>query len=194
LNEPSDEPDPPTLYQRLDMTAHRPYARREYARRLAWEWVQRTAIRFSPRRAHRWRNWWLRRFGAEIAGATRPTTRIVHPWLLSLGSFSLLGEEVTVYNLGPVTIGEHSVVSQRAYLCAGSHDYTRPDLPLTRDPIRIGSGVWICAEAFIGPGVTIGDNAIVGARAVVARDVPPATIVAGNPARVIKTRPQPGAD
>jgi putative colanic acid biosynthesis acetyltransferase WcaF len=116
---------------------------------------------------------------------------VVHPWLLALGQHTVLSDGVVVYNLGPVKIGEHTVVSQDVYLCAGTHDYTRVDLPLQRPPITIGSGVWVCAGAFIGPGVTIGDNAIVGARAVVMQDVPPATIVAGNPAKVIKERPKP---
>jgi putative colanic acid biosynthesis acetyltransferase WcaF len=85
-------------------------------------------------------------------------------------------------------VGDHSVVSQDASLCAGTHDHTRADLPLQRPPIHIGSGVWVCAEAFIGPGVTIGNNSVVGARAVVAGDVPAAVVVAGNPAKVVKTR------
>jgi putative colanic acid biosynthesis acetyltransferase WcaF len=87
-----------------------------------------------------------------------------------------------------VTIGNHSVISQDAYLCAGTHDYTQPTLPLLREPITIGHGVWIAAGAFIGPTVTVGDNCVVGARAVVMKDVPPGMVVAGNPARVIKQR------
>src|SRR5204863_703356 len=80
---------------------------------------------------------------------------------------------VDLYNLGPVTIGDHTVLSQRVFVCAGTHDYTRAELPLLRPPIRIGHGVWIAAEAFVAPDVTIGDNAVVAARAVVTRDVPP---------------------
>ncbi len=80
------------------------------------------------------------------------------------------------------------MVSQRTHLCAGTHDYSLPDLPLRRPPIRIGSGGWICADAFIGPGVTVHDNSVVGARAVVTKDVPAGMVVAGNPARVVKTR------
>jgi putative colanic acid biosynthesis acetyltransferase WcaF len=112
--------------------------------------------------------------------------------LLGLGDHCTLSEGVTIYNLGPVVIGDHTVLSQDVYVCAGTHDYTRPDLPLVRSPVTIGSGVWICAGAFIGPGVTIGDNSIVGARAVVVKDVPPGVIVAGNPARIVKKRPMPG--
>jgi acetyltransferase-like isoleucine patch superfamily enzyme len=95
---------------------------------------------------------------------------------------------VTIYNLGPVKIGDHSVISQDAYLCAGTHDYTLPTLPLLRTPITIGHGVWIAAGAFIGPGVSIGDNSVIGARSVVMKDIPADVIAAGNPCRVIKPR------
>jgi len=100
----------------------------------------------------------------------------------------MISDGATIYNLGPVTIGDHTVISQDVYVCAGTHDYTRSNLPLLRPPIAIGSGVWICAGAFIGPGVTISDNSIVGARAVVMKDVPPGVVVAGNPAKVVKAR------
>lgn len=100
----------------------------------------------------------------------------------------MLGERVTIYNLGPVTIGDETVLSQGVYVCAGTHDYTSRYMTLLRPPITIGNNVWICAGAFIGPGVKIGDGAVVGARAVVAKDVAPWTVVAGNPARFIKQR------
>ncbi len=184
------------IFQRLDTTAGFPYSLREYARRFAWEWVQRTFIRFSPRRAHGWRRWWLRLFGAKMtrSSGTKATTRIFHPWLFSMGEHSMVAENVTVYNLGPISIGSHTVVSQDAYLCAGSHDYTKPNLPLLRPTITIGSGVWICAGAFIGPGVTVGDNCVIGARAVVMKDVPPGMIAAGNPAGVVRAREVGGSE
>lgn len=181
---------PPLIYQRLDQSMPYPYSWREYARRFAWEWVSRVLCRPSPRRAYGWRRFWLRCFGAQLdrRSGIKPSTRVLHPWLLKMGPYSILSENVTVYNLGQVTIGEHTAVSQDVYLCAGSHDYTKPNMPLLRAPIIIGSGVWLCAGAFIGPGVTIGDNSVVGARSVVTKDVPADVVVAGNPARVIKPR------
>lgn len=104
----------------------------------------------------------------------------------------MLSERVEIYNLGEVAIGSHTVLSQDVYVCAGTHDYTRPDLPLIRSTISIGSGVWICAGAFIGPGVVVGDNAVVGARAVATKAVPAGTIAAGNPAKVVRERPMTG--
>jgi putative colanic acid biosynthesis acetyltransferase WcaF len=111
------------------------------------------------------------------------------PWNLTMGEDVSVGPRVILYNLGQLTIGQRSVLSQDVYVCGGTHDYTKSSYPLIRTPITIGDDVWIAAGAFIGPGVTIGDGAVVGARAVVVRDVPPWTVVAGNPAKVIKDRP-----
>jgi len=179
------------IFQTLDRSAPRPYTAREYAARLAWRVAEAVLVRPSPRRAFAWRRFWLRAFGAKVSprSGTRPGTRIEHPWLLEMGDWSILDDGVHVYNLGRVVIGSHSVVSQGTMLCAGTHDYTQPTLPLVRAAVTIGSGVWVCAQAFVGPGVTVGDNAIVAARAVVTGDVEPGVIVGGNPARVIKRRP-----
>ncbi len=183
-----DHPSPPA--QTLDRTANWPYSSGEYFRRTLWELVQATLFRWSPPRAYAWRRWWLRRFGADLAptSGVRPTVRITFPWLLKMGEHAMLGDRVRVYNLGYITIGNHTVVSQDAHLCAGTHDYTRPDLPLLRPPITIGDGVWVCADTFVGPGVTIGDRSVIGARAVAVRDVPSDVVVAGNPAKIVKPR------
>ncbi len=182
---------PRAIFQQLDRTAGYPYQLSEYARRAAWQQVQRFCIRPSFRRAHGWRRMWLRMFGANMdhTAGTKASTTIWHPWLFELGAHSMLSEGVEIYNLGPVRIGSHTVLSQDVYVCAGTHDHTDPTLPLLRPTVTIGSGVWICAGAFIGPGVTVGDNSVVAARAVVVRDVPPGVIVGGNPAKVLKARP-----
>lgn len=182
---------PPQIFQQLNRIAPFPYSSRDYFRRLKWRIVELLFVKPVPRRFEHWRRAWINRCGARIGfpvGIGRTAT-IVHPWLLTIGDYCSIGDRVTIYNLGAVEIGSHTVISQDVYLCAGTHDYTRPELPLLRVPITIGSGVWICAGAFIGPGVTIGDNSVIGARAVVTRDVPPGVVVAGNPARIIKPRP-----
>jgi putative colanic acid biosynthesis acetyltransferase WcaF len=119
---------------------------------------------------------------------TYPSTWIYFPWNLTAGAWSAIGEEALIYNLGPVTLGEKVTISHRTQLCAGTHDYTQADLPLLKPPIVIHSQAWICADAFVGPGVTVGEGAIIGARAVVTKNVEPWTIVAGNPAKLVKKR------
>jgi putative colanic acid biosynthesis acetyltransferase WcaF len=165
------------------------YSRGEQLRRVLWG-AGKLFFRFSPRPCFGWRRFVLRCFGASIGENvnTYPSTRIYFPWNLTVGDWSALGEDVFIYNLGPVTLGEKVTVSHRAHLCAGTHDYTQPDLPLLKPPIEIKSQAWVCADAFVGPGVTVGEGAVVGARAVVMKDVAPWTVVAGNPAREIKRR------
>jgi len=110
------------------------------------------------------------------------------PWNLEIGDWSAIGEHAILYSLGRISIGAQVTVSQRAHLCAGTHDYRRADMPLLRPPIRIEDKAWICSEAFVGPNVVVGEGAVVGARGVVVRSVSPWTVVAGNPARPIGTR------
>jgi putative colanic acid biosynthesis acetyltransferase WcaF len=177
------------IFQRMDLCIS-PYSKNEHARRLLWGMTWSILFRPSPRWAFGWRNMLLRWFGAKVkrTARIRPTCHIFHPWLLEIGEWVGLSDFVNVYNLGPIRIGDHSAISQGVHLCAGTHDYTKPELPLVRSAIEIGAGVWIAAEAFIGPGVTIGDNAVIGARAVVVSDIPPNVVAAGNPARPIKPR------
>ena len=88
-------------------------------------------------------------------------------------------------------------ISQRAHLCAGTHDHTDPALPLLKTPIIVGDQAWICADSFVGPGVSIGEGAVVGARAVAVKNVDPWLVVVGNPARPVSKRvigtPQDGS-
>jgi putative colanic acid biosynthesis acetyltransferase WcaF len=169
--------------------AARKYSRSEQWRRIGWAagaWL----LRLSPRPAFGWRRAVLRLFGARVGQHVNvyPGTRIAMPWNVELGDWCALGDDVLVYSLGRVSIGAHATLSYRAHLCAGTHDFSRADLPLLRPPVTIGAGAWIGTEAFVGPGVTVGAGAIVGARAVVVKDVAPRVIVAGNPARNVGMR------
>ena len=141
-------------------------------------------FRCSPRPCRCWRNFLLRIFGAKVGKNVHidPSVRIFIPWNLKIGDWSSVGFEALLYNLGPLTIGEKVTVSQRAHLCGGSHDYRSATMNLIKAPIVIGDGAWICADAFIGPGVKVGRGAVVGARAVVVKDVGEGAVVAGNPA------------
>ena len=161
-----------------------PYSPRHYVGRALWALVQTTA--WPPAL----RCMILRLFGAKtsLKSEVSASCRITMPWQLTLGEFTAIGERVRLYNLGDMVIGSRSIISQDCYLCGGTHDYSSPTFELIRAKIVIGNDVWIAAGAFIGPGVTVGDGAVVGARAVVTSDVEPWTVVAGNPARVIKKR------
>jgi putative colanic acid biosynthesis acetyltransferase WcaF len=160
------------------------------AARALWGVVWALLFRPTPRPLHAWRRLLLRAFGARIGKGARvyASAKIWAPWNLSMGEHSVLGDAVDCYAVDRIEIGAHAVVSQYAHLCAATHDIDRPDFPLVTRPIRIGAGAWIAAGAFVGPGVTIGDGAVVGARAVVVRDVAPRAVVAGNPARVLRSR------
>ena len=132
----------------------------------------------------------LRLFGATIGPNVHiyPTVSITIPWNLTVGENASVGDRAILYALGSIVIGKCATISQGAHLCAGTHDYQNSLMPLLKPPISIGNDTWICADAFIGPAVTSGDRAIVGARAVAMKDVAADTIVCGNPARVIKNR------
>lgn len=132
----------------------------------------------------------FRWFGAKVANdcALYPAAKYYAPWNLECGSRVCIGPGAEIYNKAKVTIGSNVVISQGAYICTASHDISSPTMDLVLKPITIGSNVWIAAKATILPGVTIGEGAVVGACAVVAKDVPPWSVVVGNPARVVKKR------
>jgi putative colanic acid biosynthesis acetyltransferase WcaF len=147
---------------------------------------------FSPRPLWAWRRLLLRLFRAKIGLDVHiyPSVRITMPWNLDIGEAAAVGDRVILYALGIITIGARTTVSQGAHICAGTHDIKDSSRPLLMAPIKLGKDAWICADAFIGPNVVVGDDAIVGARAVVMKDVLSGAIVAGNPARQIKSRDQ----
>ena len=147
-------------------------------------------VRPTPQMFFFWRRFALRLFGAKIGYNVliRPGVRITYPWKVVIGDHSWIGDNVTLYSVAEITIGEHCVVSQEAYLCAGTHDYCDISFPLLASPIKVESECWIAARAFVGPGVSIGRGAVIGACTVVLSDVPTATIVAGSPAHKVGIR------
>ncbi|MCR1025186.1 putative colanic acid biosynthesis acetyltransferase [Cellulophaga baltica] len=145
---------------------------------------------FKPRFLRKWRTFILRLFGAKASWNCNisASARIWAPWNLEIGEFATIGPYVDCYNQGFITIEKNATISQKSYLCASSHDYTSKYHNLYLDPIIIKEKAWVAADSFIGPGVTIGEGVVVGARAAVFKDVDPWTVVGGNPAKFIKKR------
>jgi acetyltransferase-like isoleucine patch superfamily enzyme/glycosyltransferase involved in cell wall biosynthesis len=160
----------------------------ERAAGMAWTVVQSTAFLFSPRGAYGWRSFLLRMFGARLGRKVRvnPTVRVEMPWNLSIGDHSMVGDRAILYCLGRVKIGSFVTISQYAHLCAATHDARTRRMEVLRLPITIGDDVWVAADAFVGPGVTLGNRTILGARASAFSDLPAEVLAVGNPARAIR--------
>src|SRR5205085_10007358 len=120
-----------------------------------WWIVQDTLFRWSPQVFYGWRNFLLRIFGARIGNDVRlrPSVRVTYPWKLSIGDYVWVGDDVVLYTLGDIEIGAHAVVSQRSYLCTGSHDLRAPAFDIYAKPIRIGAEAWLATDVFVAPGV-----------------------------------------
>lgn len=158
-----------------------------------WWLVQWFIFRSSPQVLYGFRRFLLRLFGAQIGANVliRPSAWITYPWKLSIGDYTWIGDEVVLYSLGEIHIGAHTVVSQRSYLCSGTHDYNQPTFDISAPPIHIGNQVWLATDVFVAPGVTIGDGTVVGARSSVFHDLPAGMICVGSPAQPIRPRPRP---
>lgn len=145
---------------------------------------------WTPPPLHAWRRMLLRAFGAKLAGTSKVygSARIWSPANLEMGEHACIGPRVTAYSMARIVLGEHALASQGAHLCAGTHDIEDPSFQLRARPIVIGAHAWIAAEAFVGPGVTVGEGAVLGARGCSFRDLAAWTVYAGNPARPIKPR------
>lgn len=158
--------------------------------RAIWEIAWLLLCRPTPRPFHAWRCMIARLFGAKLGRNIRlyPSVKIWAPWNLIMGNDSCLGSDVDCYNVDKITLGAHSTVSQYSFLCTASHDYTDVSMPLITAPIIIGEQVWVTADVFIAPGVTVGDGAVVIARSSVFTDVEPWAVIAGNPAQPVKLR------
>jgi len=135
-----------------------------------------------------WRIFTLKIFGANLHWSSNvyASSKIWAPWNLTMGAFSCIGPNVDCYNQGTIKIGTNTVISQKTYLCASSHDYKQNSFPLILKPIEIGNHVWVAADAFIGPGVIIADGTIIGARSAVFKNTESFSIYLGNPAFKIK--------
>jgi putative colanic acid biosynthesis acetyltransferase WcaF len=159
-------------------------------KRVVWNFTYLLLFRFTPRLFHGWRVFILRCFGARIDQNCHvyPRVKIWAPWNLEMHDYSCLANDVICYTQARITLHERAIVSQGAHLCTGSHDYNDPDFVLFARPINIGKDAWVCAEAFIGPGVTVGDGAVLGARSVSFKDLQPWQVYSGNPAQAIKQR------
>lgn len=155
-----------------------------------WWLVQSTLFSCSPQFAYSWRAFLLRIFGAKIGKnvIVRPSVKTTYPWKLAIGDNAWVGDDVALYTLGEIDIGANAVVSQRSYLCTGSHDYQAEAFDIYQKPIIIEEGAWVAADVFVGPGVTIGAGAVIASRSSVYKDMPAGMVCMGSPAVPIKPR------
>lgn len=155
-----------------------------------WWLVQSLLFNPSPQFMYGWRRWLLRLFGAKVGKdvIVRPSVKTQFPWKVDIGDFAWIGDEVVLYSLGPITIGANAVISQRSYLCTGSHRPGEIDFPIYHQAIHIEPEAWVATDVYIGPGVTIGRGTVVGARSSVFKDLPAGKICLGSPATPVRDR------
>ena len=171
-------------------TRRSPFSRRHQLARAAWAVVYITLFRTSPRPLHRWRNWLLRLFGAGL----HPTARVYGrarcwaPWNLVMGREACIGDDVDIYCVERIEIGDHATVSQHSHLCGATHDFETVENPVIAAPIVIGRRCWIASGVFIAPGVTIGEGTVVGANSSVMGDLPAWVVAFGVPAKPHRKR------
>ncbi len=155
-----------------------------------WWIVQASLFSWSPQFTYTWRNFLLRCFGAKIGKGViiRPTVKVTYPWKLTVGDFSWVGDNAELYTLGEIEIGSNVVISQKSYLCAATHDYTKDTFDMIDKKITIEDEVWLAADVYIAPGITVKKGALVGARSSVFNDLPAGMICVGSPAKPVKLR------
>jgi putative colanic acid biosynthesis acetyltransferase WcaF len=172
------------------VTFKSPHGFRNKAFRCLWGFAWLFLFRPTPKRLGGcWRNGLLRLFGAKVGRCwIHPSVRVWAPWKLKIGDDVYIDQGVWLYNAYGCEIKGRVIISAEAILCTASHDYTVSSYPLIGRPIVVESDCWITMRVFIAPGVTVGTGAVVGACAVVTKDVPPWTVVGGNPAGFIKKR------
>ncbi len=158
-----------------------------------WGIVYLLFFRISPRPVHKWRAFILRVFGAKLGQHVHiyPSVKIWAPWNLIIGNYVGIGNDAILYCMDTITIGDYAVISQGAHLCCGTHNYNSKNFQLLAKPIIIESQTWVCAEAFIHPGVVIAEGCVIGARSVVTKNLlEPWSVYAGNPCRQVAIRHQ----
>lgn len=155
-----------------------------------WWIVQSSLFAWSPQFIYSWRNFLLRCFGAKIGSNViiRPSVKITYPWKLTIGNNSWLGDNVELYTLGEVEIGDDVVISQRSYICTGSHDYKKETFDIFAKKIVIRDQAWLGTDVFVAPGIEIGKAAVIGSRSSVYKNMPEEMICIGSPARPIHHR------
>ncbi|MCU0417253.1 MAG: putative colanic acid biosynthesis acetyltransferase [Cytophagaceae bacterium] len=155
-----------------------------------WWLVQAILFHPSPQVLYGWRRFLLRCFGARIGKGVilRPSVRITYPWKLTIEDYAWIGDHVDLYTLGTIHIGAHAVVSQKSYLCTGTHDYHHSSFPIQAYPIVIEPEVWIATDVFIGPGVIVGKGSVVGARSSVFKSIEGGWLYAGSPVVALRKR------
>lgn len=155
-----------------------------------WWLVQSSLFMLSPQFLYSWRRFLLRLFGAKIGRNViiRPNVKITYPWKISIGDNSWIGDEVVLYSLGDIEIGQNVVISQRSYICTGSHDYHSKGFDIYSKKITINDFCWLATDVYVAPGVEIGKGTVVGARSSVFHDLPSMKICIGSPAKPIKDR------
>jgi putative colanic acid biosynthesis acetyltransferase WcaF len=158
--------------------------------RVLWRLVWGLLARATPPQLAAWRRFLLRLFGARVGPGAKVygSVRIWLPRHLELGEGALVGPGAELYNQGRIAIGPHCVISQRAFLCASTHSTSDPAFALEARPIALGRGCWVAAEAFVGPGVTMGDGAVLAARGALFEDAEAMGIYRGNPAVLLGQR------
>jgi putative colanic acid biosynthesis acetyltransferase WcaF len=180
----------------LDARTHRPleggptFPRKFLVIRTLWNVTWLLLGSWTPPPLFGWRRILLRSFGAKISptALVYGSTRIWYPANVKIGNYVQIGPRAILYSMAKISLEDYVFVSQGAHLCAGAHDIESPDFQTVAKPIQINARVWVAAEAFVGPGVTVGEGAVLGARGVAFRDLEPWTVYAGNPAKPIKTR------
>ena len=150
---------------------------------MLWWLVQAIAFPLSLHNFNGFRCWLLRLFGAKIGRGVviRPSARFIYPWKVAVGDYSWIGDDVVFYSVDRITVGCHCVISQKSYLCTGSHDLSDRSFALITAPIVIDNGVWVATDCFVAAGVDIGSNSVIGARSSVMKSIPSAQVAWGTP-------------